>query len=158
MRSASFAGTPVAPIDPAFEHIHKPGGFRRNYVLLKANQQGTEEPRMLNHFIDFLFIFGHFVRLLFCVHSIFILKYRSQAGEDLEEDEDDDRVADEEAEAGALVRPEVSEHQPLLGGSKLSRSMSRSRRRRMSVTEHGDATVTEAVLMVMISINYSEHR
>jgi hypothetical protein len=63
MRSASYAGAPPAPTDPAFEHIHEPGGFRRNYVLLRANEQGTEEPRILNNFIDFLFIFGHFVRL-----------------------------------------------------------------------------------------------
>jgi solute carrier family 36 (proton-coupled amino acid transporter) len=62
VRSASYAGTPPAPPDPAFEHIHEPGGFRRNYVLLRANEQGTEEPRILNNFIDFLFIFGHFVR------------------------------------------------------------------------------------------------
>jgi len=62
VRSASFAAPP-APTDPAFEHIHEPGGFRRNYVLLRANEQGTEEPRMSNNFIDFLFIFGHFVRL-----------------------------------------------------------------------------------------------
>ena len=53
---------------------------------------------------------------------------------------------------------EASERQPLLGGSKLSRSRSRSRRRRMSVSAHGDATVTEAVLMVIISINHSECR
>ena len=75
-----------------------------------------------------------------------ILKYCPQAGEDLEEDEDDDRVADEES---AAQRAESSERQPLLGGSGLSRSRSRSRRRRMSVTAHGDATVTEAVLMVI---------
>lgn len=64
VRSVSFAG-PSPPMDPAFEHIHEPGGFRRNYVLLKANEQGTQEPpKMLNNFIDFLFIFGHFV----CIH------------------------------------------------------------------------------------------
>lgn len=63
MRSSSFAGGQPAPTDPAFEHIHEPGGFRRNYVLLQASKQGTEEPRILNNFIDFLFIFGHFVSL-----------------------------------------------------------------------------------------------
>ncbi len=48
--------------DPAFEHIHEPGGFRRNYVLLQANGVDTEEqPRILNNFIDFLYLFGHFV-------------------------------------------------------------------------------------------------
>jgi hypothetical protein len=70
VRSASFAAPP-APPDPAFEHIHEPGGFRRNYVLLRANEQGAEEPRTLNNFIDFLFIFGHFVGLPFV--SVFIL-------------------------------------------------------------------------------------
>lgn len=59
MRSASFAGLSPPP-DPAFEHIHEPGGFRRNYVLLQANEQGAE-PRILNNFIDFLLLFGHFV-------------------------------------------------------------------------------------------------
>jgi proton-coupled amino acid transporter len=60
VRSVSFAG-PSQQTDPAFEHIHEPGGFRRNYVLLRATEQGVEEPRILNNFIDFLFIFGHFV-------------------------------------------------------------------------------------------------
>lgn len=61
-RAASFAGGVPSVTDPAFDHIHEPGGFRRNYVLLRANEQGTEEPRILNNFIDFLFLFGHFVR------------------------------------------------------------------------------------------------
>jgi len=60
IRSQSFAGPSQAP-HPAFEHIHEPGGFRRNYVLLRANEQGTEEPEILNNFIDFLLLFGHFV-------------------------------------------------------------------------------------------------
>jgi solute carrier family 36 (proton-coupled amino acid transporter) len=60
-RAASFSGGRSAPVDPAFEHIHEPGGFRRNYVLLRANEQGAEGPVVLNNFIDFLFIFGHFV-------------------------------------------------------------------------------------------------
>jgi hypothetical protein len=50
-----------APQDPAFEHIHEPGGFRRNYMKLRATEQGTEEPPMLDNFIDFLTLFGHFV-------------------------------------------------------------------------------------------------
>lgn len=60
-RAVSFAGLPQQP-DPTFEHIHEPGGFRRNYVKLRANEQGAEEPQMLNNFIDFLLLFGHFVR------------------------------------------------------------------------------------------------
>jgi solute carrier family 36 (proton-coupled amino acid transporter) len=62
-RSVSFAGSGVPP-DPAFEHIHEPGGFRRNYVLLQATigEDGEQQqPRMLNNFIDFLYLFGHFV-------------------------------------------------------------------------------------------------
>ena len=48
--------------DPAFEHIHEPGGFRRNYVLLQgASGEESEQPRVLNNFIDFLYLFGHFV-------------------------------------------------------------------------------------------------
>jgi hypothetical protein len=67
VRSASFAG-PSQPPHPAFEHIHEPGGFRRNYLLLRANEQG-EEPRILNNFIDFLLLFGHFVSYsIYCVY------------------------------------------------------------------------------------------
>ncbi|KII85114.1 hypothetical protein PLICRDRAFT_45235 [Plicaturopsis crispa FD-325 SS-3] len=135
-RAASFAGAhPVQ--DPAFEHIHEPGGFRRNYVLLRANEQGIREPRILASFIDFLFIFGHF------------------AGEDLEEDEDDDKEDEDEGVAAAsLANAETgqagadAERQPLLAHS---RSRSRSRRRRLSVAEHGDATVTQAILMLLKS-------
>jgi solute carrier family 36 (proton-coupled amino acid transporter) len=59
-RASSYAGTEAAP-DSAFQHIHEPGGFRRNYLLRRANEQGTDRPRILNNFIDFLYIFGHFV-------------------------------------------------------------------------------------------------
>jgi proton-coupled amino acid transporter len=50
-----------APQDPAFEHIHEPGGFRRNYLLLRADEQGDSVPPMTETFIDFLTLFGHFV-------------------------------------------------------------------------------------------------
>jgi hypothetical protein len=33
-------------------------------VLLRANEQGSETPAVLNNFIDFLFLFGHFVRTI----------------------------------------------------------------------------------------------
>ncbi|KAL4260108.1 amino acid/polyamine transporter 2 family protein [Pleurotus pulmonarius] len=134
-RAASFAGSSNAPQDPAFEHIHQPGGFRRNYLLLRANEQGADEPRMLNSFIDFLFIFGHY------------------AGEDLEDDEDEDKEDDEELgegrEVDELPSAGLSERTPLVGGT--TRSRSRSRRRRMSVDGHGNATVTQAVLMLLKS-------
>ena len=61
-RSVSFAGSTGQTPDPVFEHIHEPGGFRRNYVLLQgAVDEEGEPPRILNNFIDFLYIFGHFV-------------------------------------------------------------------------------------------------
>jgi proton-coupled amino acid transporter len=69
----------------------------------------------------------------------------------LEEDDDDDEKEDAEAALGpstseqALSASQLSENQPLLGRT-LSRS--RSRRRRGSVGPHGDATVTQAILMV----------
>jgi proton-coupled amino acid transporter len=129
-RAASYAGMHTAPPDPAFEHIHEPGGFRRNYVILRANEQGDEEPRILNNFIDFLFIFGHF------------------AGEDLEESDDDEDKEDDEEAVGPLDTTTSPERAPLLGNTGTSRSRSRSRRRRMSVS-HGDATVGQAVLMLM---------
>ncbi|KAH7926377.1 amino acid transporter [Leucogyrophana mollusca] len=131
-RASSFAGS-VAPSNPAFDHIHEPGGFRRNYVLLRANEQGGEEPRNTNNFIEFLYIYGQF------------------AGEDLEEEEEEGKASDEEAIAHqepteAAAPPD--ETQPLLK-QQTHASRSRSRRRRMSVGPHGDATVSQAVLMLL---------
>ena len=166
--------------DPAFEHIHEPGGFRRNYILLHANQHGLEEPPVTSTFIDFLYLFGHF------------------AGEDLEEDTDDElETIDEEAalhvsptriqpsrsqsilrrdtdimspanalrsrhvttaqeplSTSRLLEEDLSESTPLLQESSLQRrvsrrSLSRTRRsRRSSIGQHGDATVSQAILMV----------
>ncbi|KAJ3569299.1 hypothetical protein NP233_g5140 [Leucocoprinus birnbaumii] len=137
VRSVSFAGQSQQP-DPVFEHIHELGGFRRNYVRLRANEQGTEEPQMLNNFIDFLLLYGHF------------------AGEDLEEDEEEEKDEDEEQGAGPSEEDlEASEQTPLLRGrvhSALSRSRSRSKQRRGSAGPHqGTATVTQAVLMLLKS-------
>ncbi|KAJ6561909.1 transmembrane amino acid transporter protein-domain-containing protein [Mycena capillaripes] len=130
--SLSVPHAVTAP-DPAFEHIHEPGGFRRNYVLMRATERGEEEPPMLNNFIEFLYIFGHF------------------AGEDLEEDEDDED--DEEMGTGAADADglEPTESAPLLGSRGVSRSLSRSRRKRRmsSVGPHGNATVPQAVLMLL---------
>ncbi|THU81388.1 hypothetical protein K435DRAFT_972367 [Dendrothele bispora CBS 962.96] len=148
-RSVSFTGSNQTP-NPAFEHIHEPGGFRRNYVLLKANEQGTEEPTILNNFIDFLYLFGHY------------------AGEDLEEDEE--YSEDDELERGfssqhagpstlgsqstlthRLPSAGFGETDPLLPGKTddSRRSRSRSRRRANSVGPHGNATVLQAVLMLL---------
>ncbi|KIY64419.1 hypothetical protein CYLTODRAFT_380908 [Cylindrobasidium torrendii FP15055 ss-10] len=121
-RAASYAATP-APVDPAFEHIHEPGGFRRNYVMLHSVAESGEEPQFAHNFIDFLYLFGHF------------------AGEDLEEDEEED------TDAPAELEP--TEEAPLLGAKPSSRSRSRSKRRATSPGPHGTATVTQAVLMLL---------
>lgn len=63
-RASSYAGSTTSAIHPTFEHIHEPGGFRRNYLAMKADQRGEERPPMLRNFIEFLYIFGHFVRLV----------------------------------------------------------------------------------------------
>ncbi|KAG1774427.1 amino acid transporter [Suillus placidus] len=129
-RASSFSGS-VAPSNPAFEHIHEPGGFRRNYVLMHANEHGGEERRPTNNFIDFLYIYGQF------------------AGEDLEEEEEDKTEDEESTIRGGPSQLEphvvVDETQPLLK----PRSTSRSRRRAASIGPHGDATVTQAVLMLL---------
>ncbi|KAF9453490.1 hypothetical protein P691DRAFT_755544 [Macrolepiota fuliginosa MF-IS2] len=133
-RAVSFAGLPQQA-DPAFEHIHEPGGFRRNYVKLRANEQGAEEPQMLNNFIEFLLLFGHF------------------AGEDLDEEEEE-KPEDEEQPAALAQAAEASETTPLIGSgirSAVSRSRSRSRQRRPAGSQHGNATVTQAVLMLLKS-------
>ncbi|KIY45508.1 hypothetical protein FISHEDRAFT_76685 [Fistulina hepatica ATCC 64428] len=140
VRSVSFTGpSATGTPHPAFEHIHEPGGFRRNYLLLRADEEDFE-PTFVNNFIDFLFIFGHF------------------AGEDLEEDSDEE----EKDEASALERQpttaistgftDLGESTPLLSQNRISaRSRSRLRRSRRSASEgpHGTATVTQAVLMLL---------
>ncbi|KAF7312624.1 Aa-trans domain-containing protein [Mycena indigotica] len=126
-RAASVIVPRQTTPDPAFEHIHEPGGFRRNYVILRANERGEEEPQLLNNFVEFLYIFGHF------------------AGEDLEEDDEDE----DDEEMGPDAVP--NETAPLLGASALSRSRSRSRRRRSSLSRarNGTATVGQAYLMLL---------
>jgi proton-coupled amino acid transporter len=84
-----------------------------------------------------------------------ILIISKQAGEDLEEEEED-RTDDEEATIRASP-PELDAHavfdetQPLLK----PRSTSRTRRRAASVGPHGDATVTQAVLMASLVYSLS---
>ncbi|CUA71442.1 Vacuolar amino acid transporter 3 [Schizosaccharomyces pombe 972h-] [Rhizoctonia solani] len=148
-RSVSFSG-PEVSVDPAFRHIHEPGGFRRNYVMLAAREQGQENPRMLHNFIEFLYLYGHF------------------AGEDLEEEEEDDAgtpPTDEEQgplldgattdePESRLIHRSVASLKPSERTPLMSRSMSHAsvrRRRRQSVGSHGDATVTQAVLMLLKS-------
>ena len=62
-RAASFAGSTHSSVNPAFANIHEPGGFRRNYLLRRAQEQGEEEPEMVSSFIEFLYLFGHFVNI-----------------------------------------------------------------------------------------------
>ncbi|KAI0661798.1 transmembrane amino acid transporter protein-domain-containing protein [Cubamyces menziesii] len=159
-RSNSYAGsTHTEPPHPAVEHIREPGGFRRHYVLSRDPERAAQRP-MVRNFIEFLYIFGHF------------------AGEDLEEIEEEDESLDEESRVqtpeyleGAsyygtsetpplLTAPPIpasdlhkaDERSPLLQRSHSSRPRSKSQRRRMSsVGPHGDATVTDAVLMLLKS-------
>ncbi|KIM67617.1 hypothetical protein SCLCIDRAFT_1210268 [Scleroderma citrinum Foug A] len=130
-RASSFAGS-VTPANPAFEHIHEPGGFRRNYLLLQSNGHDLEERRTTNNFIEFLYIFGQF------------------AGEDLEEDEDrtDEEEAAEQPEPSAATAV-AEETQPLLKQAQHIRS--RSRRRAASIGARGDATFSQAILMLLKS-------
>lgn len=66
-RSLSFSGVQresslAIGLDPSLQHIHEPGGFRRQFVINRAVERGEEEPRVLRSFIDFLYLYGHFVR------------------------------------------------------------------------------------------------
>lgn len=72
----------------------------------------------------------------------------SQAGEDLEDDEEDKEEDVEQNVAGPSSEglSDAAETTPLLRSG--SRSRSHTRRRRSSVGPHGNATVTQAVLMV----------
>ena len=47
--------------DPTLAHIKEPGGFRRNFVVNRATEQGLEPPPVMRNVIDFLFFYGHFV-------------------------------------------------------------------------------------------------
>lgn len=69
-RSASFAGSTRSSVNPAFANIHQPGGFRRNYLLMRAHEQGEEDPQMVSSFIEFLYLFGHFVSIILLVFRV----------------------------------------------------------------------------------------
>ena len=63
-RSASFSHLPTdrsANLDPTLAHIKEPGGFRRNFIVNRAQEQGLEAPPVVRNVIDFLFLYGHFV-------------------------------------------------------------------------------------------------
>lgn len=61
-RSASFSHPTRADEGTTYQQIKEPGGFRRNYIRARARERGEESPRVLRNVIDFLFIYGHFVR------------------------------------------------------------------------------------------------
>ena len=105
---------------------------------------------MLNNFIDFLLLFGHFVCFLFEPLPVQFV-YLSQAGEDLEEDDDDkdDEATAVEQAVSSTGLPDINETTPLIHSNSASRSRSRSKRRRNSVSVQGTATVTQAVFMVI---------
>ncbi|KAL1940248.1 hypothetical protein VTO73DRAFT_9200 [Trametes versicolor] len=159
-RSNSYAGSTSTELPhPAFEHLHEPGGFRRNYVMLRDPEGAVQRP-MVRNFIEFLYIFGHF------------------AGEDLEEIEEEEFVDDEESrvqtpeylegasdygigETPPLLTEapipssdghKATERSPLLQRPHNRRTRSKSQRRRISsLGPHGDASVTDAVLMLLKS-------
>ncbi|KAL7424323.1 hypothetical protein Q5752_000005 [Cryptotrichosporon argae] len=127
-RSASFSHIPLdrsVILEPTLAHIKEPGGFRRNFVVARAQERGEAEPVMLRNVIDFLFLYGHF------------------AGEDLGEDEDEDDEDDEVAAEAGLAGP--SERTPLLRGTTHRGKHKRTK----SLPGQGTATMTQAVLMLL---------
>jgi hypothetical protein len=71
-RSASFSHVPLdrsATLDPTLAHIKEPGGFRRNFVVNRAQEQGLEAPPIVRNVIDFLFLYGHFVSSIMTLSS-----------------------------------------------------------------------------------------
>jgi proton-coupled amino acid transporter len=61
-RAASFSHPEDRPhLAPEFANIKEPGGFRRNFVVNRALEQGEEPPTMVRNVVDFLYLYGHFV-------------------------------------------------------------------------------------------------
>ncbi|ORX93915.1 hypothetical protein K493DRAFT_330053 [Basidiobolus meristosporus CBS 931.73] len=85
--------------------MREPGGFRRDYIVSKAQQQGKAPPAVATRsFMDYMYLFNHF------------------AGEDLESEDEYDEDEEESPEA---IESSGS-RRPLLGrsGSRVSRSAS----------------------------------
>lgn len=62
-RSASFSHADrSAIVDPQLQQMKEPGGFRRNFVTSRAHERGVDGPPMFRNVIDFLYLYGHFVR------------------------------------------------------------------------------------------------
>ncbi|GAA95552.1 uncharacterized protein L969DRAFT_85241 [Mixia osmundae IAM 14324] len=163
-RSLSFSGAEERAnggerIDPTLDirNIREPGGFRRNFLHRRAAEDadGDAPPRKFTRsFVDFLSLHGHFY------------------GEDLEEidERDEDEIAQvlafEEQEAGhagtgARARFDIesrelaTERTALLKRQSLRRGESKAsiirKHRAGSTSTKGDATVTQAVLMLLKS-------
>ncbi|KAL8280932.1 hypothetical protein RQP46_006611 [Phenoliferia psychrophenolica] len=137
--------------------ILEPGGFRRDFVIRQREISGaTHHPSSFTRsFVDFLSLYGHF------------------GGEDLEEidEEDEDDLGYDEStirgidDAGAITpkpsrtsRDVLDERTPLVKRTAATSATKptavqrgSSRKRLSSVGQHGDATVTQAVLMLLKS-------
>ncbi|UZJ53153.1 hypothetical protein CBS101457_002473 [Exobasidium rhododendri] len=145
-RSESLHLPRLSTIDPDLDTsaIKEPGGFRRFFILNQAAEQGRPPPRALRSFVDFLSLYGHF------------------AGERLEDDDDDDeddddedQLEDQRAIAGTSrgAGTGSTESSQLLRKRRgMKRSGSRLRRGSADGDrERGEATVTDAVLMLLKS-------
>ncbi len=153
-RSESLHLPRTSTIDPDLDTsgIKEPGGFRRYFVQTRADAQGRPPPRALRSFIDFLSLYGHF------------------AGEALDEEDDDDEEEEEEVEetedeeraiAGTsrdAGRGQTEQSSLLTQRGRrsqrrgLNRSNTEQRIRNASANrKQGEATVTEAVLMLLKS-------
>uniref|UniRef100_V5EQL7 Amino acid transporter n=2 Tax=Kalmanozyma brasiliensis (strain GHG001) TaxID=1365824 RepID=V5EQL7_KALBG len=148
-RSESLHMPRTATIDPELDvqGIKEPGGFRRFFVVNRAEEQGRPAPRALRSFIDFLSLYGHF------------------AGEFLEEDDDDDDDEDDDYDDDddddSRAIPGTSrgagngdtENSGLLRRRRgLQRNDTQARMRKASKERRrGEATVLDAVMMLLKS-------
>ena len=120
--------------------ILEPGGFRRDFVLRQRGASGapSQNGRFTRSFVDFLSLYGHF------------------GGEDLEEIDEEDEESEEDLEAGLTIpayaggsdEGAANERTPLVGRKKHSQRRSKGA---TDVGEHGDATVLQAVMMLLKS-------
>jgi len=142
-------------------------------MLLKANLRGVDEPPVTSTFIDFLYLFGHFAgedleedtdeEELVPIDEeapLYVSPIHPAAGSHgILRRDTDPRLDDGSSRVKTTHGPRVydggaNESTPLISGSNLRlrpsrRSISRQRRsRRSSISSHGDATVSQAILMV----------
>lgn len=140
--------------------------------MLRANERGLDEPPMLRNFVEFLYLFGHFAGEDLEEIEEEDEETEEEEGEGAVEEEAVPEVVDRDQytgrsilsqteaglrssifiDVGAADLHKATERSPLLSSAVSrthSHSRSRSRRRRSSVGPHGDATVTQAVLMLL---------